>query len=89
MKAKYKVTQVTRDSENPIVKILVNELIEKDIFYLNGIPHIVGKHMRFEAKFTLPCGIRHSQIYCYPEDRQCRLWNNSSLLLALSGWWPS
>jgi hypothetical protein len=39
--------------------------------------------------FNLHCFVRHSLLYSYPEDRQCHLCSNSSLLLALLGWWPS
>jgi len=40
-------------------------------------------------KSNLCCFVRHSLLYSYLESKRCRLWNNFSLLLVLSGWWPS
>jgi len=74
MKAKYKITQIERNTTNPfgerIVKILVNEPIEEKSFYLNGIPHIVGQHRRFNGRFwemeLMPIqGIKEMHLHDY------------------------
>jgi DNA polymerase-3 subunit beta len=41
------------------------------------------------VKFTLPCGIRHSQVYSSLESTQCLIWTGFSLSLVSLGWWPS
>ena len=51
MKSKYKVTQVERNNTSPVVRILVNKSIEEAIFYLGGMPHIVGTDVHFDGRF--------------------------------------
>ena len=49
MKSKYKVTEVKRSNASPIIKILVSSSIEEAIFYLAGMPHIVGADVHFNG----------------------------------------